>query len=87
MSSKKITRSGVNRVGTTSSGMSIDTIQQNILFMQDDITTIKENIAALQTQVQYYQNINISNNNRLLNLENDNMKLKTIIQQLLNVYY
>ena len=36
MSSKKITRSGNLRTNTTSSGMSIDSIQQNVIFNQTD---------------------------------------------------
>ena len=51
MSSKKITRSGNLRTNTTSSGMSIDTIQQNVIFNQTDIETIKENITNLQSTI------------------------------------
>ena len=80
MSSKKITRSGVNRVGTTSSGMSIDTIQQNVIFNQTDIETIKANITNLQS-------INTVYNNRILTLEDQNDKLKQIIKQLINIDY
>ena len=44
MSSKKITRSGVLRNNATSSGMSIDNIQQNVIYSQSDIETIKMNL-------------------------------------------
>ena len=80
MSSKKITRSGVNRVGTTSSGMSIDTIQQNVIFNQTDIETMKANIANIQS-------INTVYNNRIVILENENYKLKQIFKQLINIDY
>jgi hypothetical protein len=68
MSSKKITRSGNLRTNTTSSGMSIDTIQQNVIFNQTDIETIKENISNLQSTNTLY-------NNRIVILENENDKL------------
>jgi hypothetical protein len=78
MSSKKITRSGNLRTNTTSSGMSIDTIQQNVIFNQTDIETIKENITSIQT-------INTVYNNRIIKLEGDNDKLKQIIKHLLSI--
>ncbi len=78
MSSKKITRSGNLRTNTTSSGMNIDTIQQNVIFNQTDIETIKENIKNLQSTVY---------NNRIVILENENDKLKQIIKQLVNIDY
>ena len=80
MSSNKITRSGNLRTNTTSSGMSIDTIQQNVIFNQTDIETIKENITNLQS-------INTVYNNRIVILENENDKLKQIIKQLVNIDY
>jgi len=80
MSSKKNTRSGNLRTNATSSGMSIDTIQQNVIFNQTDIETIKENI----TNLQY---INAVYNNRIIILENENDKLKRIIKQLINIDY
>ena len=49
MSSKKITGSGNLRTNTTSSGMSIDAIQQNFIFNQTDIETMKENITNIQS--------------------------------------
>jgi hypothetical protein len=73
--SKKITRSGNLRTNTTSSGMSIDTKQQNVIFNQTDIETMKVNIA----------NINISYNNRTIILENENDTLKRIIKQSINI--
>ena len=80
MSSKKITRSGVLRNNATSSGMSIDNIQQNVLYSQSDIETIKENINTLKS-------INTVYNNRIVILENENDKLKQIIKQLINIDY
>ena len=80
MSSTKITRSGNLRTNTTSSGMSIDTIQQNVIFTQTDIETIKANIANIQS-------INTVYNNRIVILENENYKLKQIIKQLINIDY
>ena len=80
MSSKKITRSGVLRNNATSSGMSIDNIQQNVIYSQSDIETIKENINTLKS-------INTVYNNRIVILENENDKLKQIIKQLINIDY
>jgi len=60
--------------------MSIDTIQQNVIFNQTDIETIKANIANIQS-------INTVYNNRIVILENENMKLKQIIKQLINIDY
>ena len=80
MSSKKITRSGNLRTNTTSSGMSIDTIQQNVIFNQTDIETMKANIANIQS-------INTVYNNRILTLEDQNDKLKQINKQLINIDY
>jgi len=58
----------------------IDTIQQNVIFNQTDIETIKENITNLQF-------INAVYNNRIIILENENDKLKQIIKQLVNIDY
>jgi hypothetical protein len=80
MNSKKITRLGNLRTNTTSSGMSIDTIQPNVICNQTDIKTIKENITNLQS-------INTVYNNRIVILENENDKLKQIIKQLVNIDY
>ncbi len=60
--------------------MSIDTIQQNVIFNQTDIETIKENITNLQS-------INTVYNNRIVVLENENDKLKQIIKRLVNIDY
>ena len=77
---KKITRSGAMRNNTTSSGLSMDEIQQNILYSQNDIETIKKNITTIQSINEVY-------NNRIVVLEDENMKLKQIIKQLINIDY
>lgn len=77
---KKITRSGAMRNNTTSSGLSMDEIQQNVLYSQIDIETIKKNITTIQS-------INVVYNNRIAVLEDENMKLKQIIKQLINIDY
>ncbi len=80
MSSKKITRSGAMRNNTTSSGLSMDDIQQHVSYNQSDIEIIKENITNLKS-------INTVYNNRILTLEDQNDKLKQIIKQLINIDY
>jgi len=77
---KKITRSGAMRNNTTSSGLSMDEIQQNVLYSQIDIETIKKNITTIQSINEVY-------NNRIVVLEDENMKLKQIIKQLINIDY
>ena len=80
MSSKKIIRSGVLRNNATSSSMSIDNIQQNVIYSQSDVEIITSNIKSLQT-------INTFYNNRMLMLEEQNNKLTQIIKQLINIDY
>ncbi len=58
----------------------MDTIQQNVIFNQTDIETIKRNITNLQS-------INTVYKNRIVILENENDKLKQIIKQLVNIDY
>ena len=77
---KKITRSGAMRNNTTSSGLSMDDIQQHVSYNQSDIEIIKENITNLQSTNTVY-------NNRIVILENENDKLKQIIKQLVNIDY
>ncbi len=77
---KKITRSGAMRNNTTSSGLSMDDIQQHVSYNQSDIEIIKNNITSIQT-------INTVYNNRIIKLEGDNDKLKQIIKQLINIDY
>jgi hypothetical protein len=77
---KKITRSGAMRNNTTSSGLSMDDIQQHVSYNQSDIEIIKKNITSIQT-------INTVYNNRIIKLEGDNDKLKQIIKQLINIDY
>ena len=76
----KITRSGAIRVNTTSSGQTLDDIQQQVSYASGDIETLKKNITLIQ-------NININYNNRIVVLENENIKLKHIIKLLLNIDY
>ena len=60
--------------------MSIDTIQQNVIFNQTDVETMNANTANIQS-------INTVYNNRIVILENENYKLKQIIKQLINIDY
>ena len=76
----KITRSGAIRVNTTSSGQTLDDIQQQVSYASGDIETLKKNITLIQ-------NININYNNRIVVLENENIKLRNIIKLLLNIDY
>lgn len=76
----KITRSGAIRVNTTSSGQTLDDIQQQVSYASGDIETLKKSITLIQ-------NININYNNRIVVLENENIKLKHIIKLLLNIDY
>ena len=69
----KITRSGAIRVNTTSSGQTLDDIQQQVSYASGDIETLKKSITLIQ-------NININYNNRIVVLENENIKLKHIIK-------
>ena len=59
MSSNKITRSGVLRNNATSSGMSIDNIQQNVVYSQSDIETIKSNIKSFEKFIDKLYNCGI----------------------------
>ena len=77
---KKITRSGVMRNNTTSSGLSMDDIQQYSSYNANEIETIKTNINTITS-------INTVYNNRIIKLENDNEKLKQIIKHLINIDY
>ena len=77
---KKITRSGVMRNNTTSSGLSMDDIQQYSSYNANEIETIKANINTITS-------INTVYNNRIIKLENDNEKLKQIIKHLINIDY
>lgn len=76
----KITRSGAIRVNTTSSGQTLDDIQQQLTYASGDIETLKKNITLIQ-------NININYNNRIVVLENENIKLKQLVKLLLNIDY
>ena len=76
----RVTRSGVLRVNTTSSGQTLDDIQQQVSYASGDIETLKKSITLIQ-------NININYNNRIVVLENENIKLKHIIKLLLNIDY
>ena len=76
----RVTRSGVLRVNTTSSGQTLDDIQQQVSYASGDIETLKKSITLIQ-------NININYNNRIVVLENENIKLKHIIKLLLNIEY
>ena len=49
----KITRSGAIRVNTTSSGQTLDDIQQQVSYSSGDIETLKKSITLIQ-------NININ---------------------------
>jgi len=77
---KKITRSGVMRNNTTSSGLSMDDIQQHTSYNTNEIETINANINTINS-------INTVYNNRIIKLENDNEKLKQIIKHLINIDY
>ena len=77
---KKITRSGVMRNNTTSSGLSMDDIQQHSSYNANEIEIIKANINTINS-------INTVYNNRIIKLENDNEKLKQIIKHLINIDY
>ena len=77
---RKITRSGAMRNNTTSSGSSMDDIHQNVIYSQNDIEILKNNVKSLQT-------INTFYNNRMLILEEQNNKLTQIIKQLINIDY
>ena len=76
----RVTRSGILRVNTTSSGQTLDDIQQQVSYASGDIETLKKSITLIQ-------NININYNNRIVVLENENIKLKHIIKLLLNIDY
>ena len=76
----RVTRSGILRVNTTSSGQTLDDIQQQVSYASSDIETLKKNITLIQ-------NININYNNRIVVLENENIKLRNIIKLLLNIDY
>ena len=76
----RVTRSGILRVNTTSSGQTLDDIQQQVSYSSGDIETLKKSITLIQ-------NININYNNRIVVLENENIKLKHIIKLLLNIDY
>ena len=76
----RVTRSGILRVNTTSSGQTLDDIQQQVSYASSDIETLKKSITLIQ-------NININYNNRIVVLENENIKLKHIIKLLLNIEY
>ena len=58
----------------------LDDIQQQVSYSSGDIETLKKSITLIQ-------NININYNNRIVVLENENIKLKHIIKLLLNIDY